>query len=124
MAKLTAVFFWLLALATALAFIMHPIWLPELVSAQGVDVDRQLIFTLEIAGVAFVLAHILLGIFLWRYGGKRSGPALYWHENRGMEIAWTVVTAVVFVGLGLQGSRIWAREYLTDPPANAMTIEV
>jgi len=124
MAKLTAVFFWLLALGTAAAFIVHPIWLPELVSAQGVDVDRQLIFTLGIAGVAFVLAHILLGIFLWRFGGKRSGRALYWHENPRLEITWTVVTAVVFVGLGLQGSRIWAREYLTEPPASAMTIEV
>lgn len=124
MAKLIAVFFWLLALVTALAFIVHPIWLPELVSAQGVDVDRQMNFTLGIAGVAFVLAHILLGLFLWRFGGKRSGPALYWHENRRLEITWTVVTAVVFVGLGLQGSRIWAREYLTEPSANAMTVEV
>jgi cytochrome c oxidase subunit 2 len=83
-----------------------------------------MIFTIEIAGVAFVLALILLGIFLWRFGGKRSGPALYWHENRGMEITWTMVTAVVFIGLGLHGSRIWTREYLTDPSANAMTIEV
>jgi cytochrome c oxidase subunit 2 len=124
MAKLTAVFFWLLALGTAAAFIVHPIWLPELVSAQGVDVDRQLIFTLGIAGVAFVLAHIMLGIFLWRFGGNLSGRALYWHENPRLEITWTVATAVVFVGLGLQGSRIWAREYLTEPPANAMTIEV
>jgi cytochrome c oxidase subunit 2 len=124
MAKSLALLFWLVALATAAAFIVHPIWLPELISAQGVDVDSQLNLTLSIAGVAFVLAHVLLGAFLWRFGGKRSGPALHWHEHRGMEITWTLVTAVIFVGLGLQGSRIWAREYLTDPPADAMTIEV
>jgi cytochrome c oxidase subunit 2 len=124
MAKLIGVFFWILALATAVAFIVHPIWLPELVSAQGVDVDRQMNLTLSIAGAAFVLAHVLLGLFLWRFGRGRSGPALYWHESPRMEITWTAVTAVIFVGLGLQGSRIWAREYLAEPPANAMTIEV
>ncbi len=124
MAKLIAVFFWVLAVATAIAFIVHPIWLPELVSAQGADVDRQMTFTLWIAGFAFVLAHVLLGVFLWRFGGRRPGPALYWHESPRMEIIWTVVTAIVFVGLGLQGSRIWAKEYLTEPPANAMTVEV
>lgn len=124
MGKLAALFFWTLAVATAVAFIVHPIWLPEVASAHGVDVDKQLNFTLGIAGIAFVLAHILLGIFLWRFGRGKPGPALYWHEHRGMEITWTVVTAVIFVGLGLQGSQIWARQYLTDAPANALTIEV
>jgi cytochrome c oxidase subunit 2 len=124
MAKLIAFFFWILALGTATAFIIHPVWLPELISAQGADVDHQMNLTLVIAGFAFVLAHILLGLFLWRFGGKRSGPALYWHESPRLEMVWTVVTAVIFVGLGLQGSRIWAKEYLTDAPANAMTIEV
>jgi len=124
MGKLAAIFFWLLAVVTAVAFIVHPIWLPELVSVYGVDVDRQMNVTFEIAGVAFVSAHILLGFFLWRFGSNRPGPALYWHESHRMEITWTVVTAVVFVGLGLQGSRIWARQYLTPAPADALTIEV
>jgi cytochrome c oxidase subunit 2 len=124
MTKLLAVFFWLLAIGTAIAFIVHPIWLPQVVSVEGVEVDSQIIFTLEIAGVAFVVAHLLLGAFLWRWGRRRPGPALYWHEDNRFEITWTVVTAIVFVGLGLQGSRIWAREYLTDAPANALTIEV
>ncbi len=122
--KLLALFFWALAIATATAFIVHPIWLPENISLNGVDVDQQLNLTLCIAGAAFVIAHMLLGLFLWRFGGKQAGRALYWHESHRMETAWTVVTAVIFVGLGLQGSRVWAREYLTDPPANAMTIEV
>ncbi len=125
MARLAAVFFWVLGVATAVAFIVHPIWLPEVVSAHGVDVDREIDLTFVVAGAAFVLAHILLGIFLWRFGGKSTGPALYWHENRRMEITWTVVTAVIFVGLGLQGEpNPRAEPCLTDPPANALAIEV
>jgi cytochrome c oxidase subunit II len=124
MARLAALFFWVLAVATAVAFVVHPIWLPEVVSVHGVDVDREMDLTFVVAGAAFVLAHVFLGLFLWRYGGKSAGPAVYWHESRRMEITWTVITAVIFVGLGLQGSRIWARTYLTDPPANALAIEV
>jgi cytochrome c oxidase subunit 2 len=124
MLKAAALFFWVFALGTTVAFIAHPIWLPEAISIQALDVDRQLNITFTVAGIAFVLAHFLLGMVAWRFGRSKLGTALYWHENRGMETAWTLVTAVVFVGLGLQGSRIWAREYLTAPPSNAMTIEV
>ncbi len=124
MRKSIALLFWIVALATAIAFIVHPIWLPELVSAEGAEVDAQLNFTLIVAGIAFVLAHVLMGLFVWRFAKKRPGPALNWHESPKFEIAWTVVTAIVFLGLGLQGSRIWAREYLTDAPADALTIEV
>jgi cytochrome c oxidase subunit 2 len=123
MARLAALFFWFLALGTAFAFISRS-WLPELASAHGADVDRELHLTLAIAGAAFVLAHIVLGIMIWRFPARKSGPANYWHESRGMEISWTLVTAAIFIGLGLQGSRIWARTYLTEPPSNSLAIEV
>jgi cytochrome c oxidase subunit 2 len=124
MAKLTAIFFWALAVVTATSFIIHPVWLPVIASSRGIAVDRQMNETFVIIGVAFVAAHFLMGLFLWRFGSKRSGPALYWHESTRMEITWTAITAVIFIGLSLQGDRIWAREYLATPPANPMTIEV
>jgi cytochrome c oxidase subunit II len=124
MARALVLFFWFLAIATAAAFIVHPVWLPELVSVHGADVDRQIDFTFGVAGVAFFLAQMLLGCCLWRFGAKSLVPARYWHESPRMEIAWTLVTAIAFVGLGIQGSVIWARTYLTDAPANALTIEI
>lgn len=124
MARALALFFWILAISTVAAFIVHPVWLPEVISVHGVDVDAQLNLTLAFAGGAFFLAQVLAGLCLWRFGGQRPGPALYWHESPRLEIAWTVVTAVIFIGLGLQGSAIWARTYLTDAPANALQIEV
>jgi cytochrome c oxidase subunit 2 len=41
-----------------------------------------------------------------------------------METFWTVVTAVIFIGLAVQGNRIWAHYILTAPPADALTVEV
>ncbi len=37
---------------------------------------------------------------------------------------WTTVTAIIFVGLAIQGNRIWAKYILTPVPADAVTIEV
>jgi len=34
------------------------------------------------------------------------------------------VTAVVFIGLGVQGNRVWAEYFLTDAPPEALTVEV
>jgi cytochrome c oxidase subunit 2 len=34
------------------------------------------------------------------------------------------VTAVIFIGLGIQGNRVWAAYFLTDAPPGALTIEV
>jgi cytochrome c oxidase subunit 2 len=41
-----------------------------------------------------------------------------------MELTWTLVTAVVFVGLGIQGNKVWADYYLSPVPADATTVEV
>lgn len=124
MARALALFFWLFAISTFAAFLIHPVWLPELASAAGVEIDQQISETLLFAGGAFLLAQILLGTMLWRFGSNRPGPASHVHENPRLEIVWTTVTAIVFVGLGIQGSRIYARSWLTDPPADSLPIEI
>ena len=123
-ARAAACFFWLLAVVTVAAFMVHPVWLPEVVSLHGVDVDRQMNITFGVAGAAFFVAQVLLGCCLWRFGRWLPGPALHWNESPRLEVAWTLITAVIFVGLGVQGSVIWARTYLTEAPADAMTLEV
>ena len=120
MARALALFFWTLAAATVAAFLLRPVWMPELISAHGVELDAQLNLTLAVAGAAFFLAQVLIGACLWRM----PEAVLQWHESPRLELTWTVVTAIVFVGLGLQGSAIWARSHLTDAPANALVIEV
>jgi len=124
MARALAIFFWILAIGTAGVFIARPVWLPEVISLHGVDVDNQLNLTFAFAGGAFFLAQVLIGVCLWRFGSQRSGPALYWHESPRIEIAWTVVTAAIFIGLGVKGSVVWAQTYLTDASPNALELEV
>ena len=42
-------------------------WLPALASVHGGEVDRLFYSTLIITGAVFVLVHVLLALFVWRY---------------------------------------------------------
>jgi cytochrome c oxidase subunit 2 len=121
---LLAAFFWGVAIATVLIFAARVWWTSELASAHGQAIDDQLGLTLIIAGIVFLLVHLLLGLFVWRYRERRAAPALYWHDNPKLEVGWTIATAVVFIFLGVQGNRVWAGYFRQSVPSNAVTIEV
>ncbi|MCW5980676.1 MAG: cytochrome c oxidase subunit II [Bryobacteraceae bacterium] len=119
-----AFFFWAMALITVALFIARVWWLPELASAHGGAIDDQLVLTLVLAGIVFFLAQAALGYFIWRFRARGSERASYWHENPKMEVTWTVATAILFIGLGIQGNRVWAKYILTQAPPDAVTVEV
>ena len=119
-----AVFFWLVAGITVALFIGKVWWLPPLISEHGAAIDRQLVLTLIIAGIAFFLAQVSLGYLICRFRAKSGQRASYWHESSRMEAVWTTGTAIVFIGLSLSGNRIWAEYILTAPSPDSLSIEV
>jgi len=124
MAIALALFFSLMAGATVVLFLEKVWWLPELISIHGAAIDHQLILTLIVAGIAFFFAQIGLGYAIWKFRGRNGEPAENWHENPRMEVLWTAVTTVVFVGLAIQGDRVWANYILTPVAADAIPVEV
>lgn len=123
MALMLALFFWFVATATVAIFLGRVWWMPELISVHGRAIDNELVLTLAVAGVVFFLAQVGLGYLIWRYRAQRVERAANWHENPKLEATWTIVTAVIFVALGIQGDRVWAH-LLVQPPPDALTIEV
>jgi cytochrome c oxidase subunit 2 len=124
MPLMLAVFFWLVAVVTVAIFVGQVWWTPELASVHGQAIDDQLLVTLIAAGIVFFLAQIVLGYFTWRYRARGSERASYWHEHPRLEATWTVATAVLFIGLGIQGNRVWANYFRAETPADALTLEV
>ncbi|MGH2349077.1 MAG: cytochrome c oxidase subunit II [bacterium] len=100
-------------------------WLPPVASQQGIDVDRLFTITLIVTGIAFIIVHLALGIFAWRYAdrGQPSQRAFYWHDNRTLELTWTLVPAAVLVTLISMGAVVWTRVH-SAPPADAMVVDV
>jgi len=114
---------WILTIAICYIFIGHYWWFPPPISEHGQAYDDQFTITLVVTGIIFFLAQMALGwvIFKFRDDGKRAS---YSHGNNKLEAIWTSATAVLFIGLVLFGTRIWAAVHFVSAPADALKIEV
>jgi cytochrome c oxidase subunit II len=116
---------WLITFVSTYFFIAKTWWLPVGVSASAAGIDRQFAFTYLVMGIVFVLAQCSLGYFVWRYRDRGTGQKVeYSHGSTKLELVWTVLTAVLFVGLNLMGSPIWASERFQPAEASALPVEV
>jgi cytochrome c oxidase subunit 2 len=116
---------WLITFVSTYFFIAKTWWLPAGASAAAAGIDHHFATTYVLMGVVFVAAQLALGYLAWRYrAGGSSSKAEYSHGNAKLELIWTVLTAVLFVGLNLMSSSIWASERFRPAEENAVRVEV
>jgi cytochrome c oxidase subunit 2 len=115
---------WLITLASTYFFIAKTWWLPAGASAATAAIDHQFTITFILMGIVFVAAQLALGLFAWRYRDTGSGSADYSHGNIRLEVIWTTLTAILFIGLNLAGSPIWAKERFRPAEEGATRVEV
>ena len=96
-------------------------WLPPGASAQAVEIDRLFYTTLAVTGIAFVLVHVVLALFVWQ--GGRTERAAYFPEHRTLELTYTLAPAAILITLISMGAVVWARVH-QPAPANALLVEV
>ncbi len=100
-------------------------WLPAGISANAAAYDAQFTWTLIAAGIIFALAQIALLTVAWRFRATQAKTTAPQTAPSGrLETAWTLATAVLFLGLLALGGRVWATVQFTPAPADAETIEV
>lgn len=115
---------WLITFVTAYFFVAKT-WLPAGASAAAAGIDHHFATTYLLMGVVFVAAQVSLGFLAWRYRERASSPpARYVHGNNLLETVWTVLTAVLFIGLNLMSSSIWASERFRPAQPGAVQVEV
>ena len=126
MGRALAVLLWLLTLGTVLLFTNGGWWFPKAISEHGPAYDRQFMLTIIVVGIAFSAAQIGLGIALWRYRStpKTTERAVYSHGNNRLEIVWTIVTALVFISLGVLGQSVWAKLHFQPANPDAYRVQV
>jgi cytochrome c oxidase subunit 2 len=125
MGRVLAVVIWLITLLTVILFVSKKWWLPSPISNHAPAYDRQFMITLIVVGIAFSLAQIGFGWVVWKYRdtGDQS-RATFSHGSNRLEILWTVITAAVFVTLGIMGQQVWASLRLNNAPPGSYTVEV
>ena len=109
MGRALAVIIWILTLLSVILFVSKKWWFPEAISAHAPALDRQFMITIIIVGIAFTAAQLGLGWMVWKYRDAGDGSrATYTHGSNKLEVLWTVVTAVIFIGLAVMGQSVWA----------------
>jgi cytochrome c oxidase subunit 2 len=116
---------WLITFLSTYFFIAKTWWLPPGMSAAAAGIDRQFTVTFIAVGVVFVLAQCALGYLVWKYRDRSDAAKVtYSHGNTKLEILWTALTAILFVGMNLMGSPIWASQRFDSAKTGAIPVEV
>jgi cytochrome c oxidase subunit 2 len=126
MGRVLAVIIWIITLLSVLLFVSGKWWFPEAISEHAPALDRQFLITIIVVGIAFTAAQIGLGWMVWKYRdtGSTADRAVYSHGSNRLEVLWTMITAVIFITLGLMGQSVWASLRLHDAPPGSYTVEV
>ena len=125
MGRVLAVIIWLITLGSVSLFFVKKWWFPTAISSHAAALDRQFLLTISVVGIAFVAAQIGLGLMIWKYREQPSRDrAIYTHGSNRLEVIWTVVTAIIFIGLAVMGQSVWASLHFNKAPAGSFQVEV
>jgi cytochrome c oxidase subunit 2 len=111
-----AAFFWYSGVASE-----H--YLPTASSKHGIETDFMFWLTMGILVFAFVVTHIFLLYFPFRYQYKEERKAFFYAENHKLEFVWTIIPAIVMAILVFFGWRTWS-DIMKKEPKESMVIEV
>lgn len=81
--------------------------LPESASEHGVAIDQMFYVTLIITTIVFVITHIILFLFAYRYKHNKKRVAYYYPHNNTLEKYWTIIPAIALTVLVLMGFFVW-----------------
>jgi cytochrome c oxidase subunit II len=117
---------WLITLISSYFFIAKTWWLPVGASASAAAIDHHFFISYILMGTVFIAAQLALGALVWMYRdrGDASAKAQYSHGNSKLEFIWTALTTVLFIGMNLMSSSIWASERFQPAESNAVRVEV
>lgn len=95
-------------------------WLPDGyggVSSYAKDIDGVFLFIYYLTGFIFLLVTVLMVWFLIQYRYRGDGRrATYTHGNTALELIWTIIPTIVFVGIWFVSKATWADIKAKVPP--------
>ncbi|MGB0929492.1 MAG: cytochrome c oxidase subunit II [Chitinophagales bacterium] len=97
-------------------------YLPFPSSIHGEWLRSMFQWTLVVTVPVFVITHIALFYFAFKYKKDKNRKSYYYSHNNKLEIIWTVIPAVVMILLVYEGITSWLK--ITGPaPTEAIVVE-
>ncbi len=87
--------------------VQGPMSIHESASVHGLEIDFMFKVTLIITTIVFILTHILLFGFSFKYRGSEKKKAYFYPHNNAVERIWTILPAIVLTTLVLFGFFTW-----------------
>ena len=126
--KVFAVLVIVIALASAVPIINHTflganVSLPEDISTHGAEIDKQLNETMWEAGLSFLAAQLLLGIFVWQSGDRNGILKNFPGGAKPLILAAILLVGAEAIALGAMGTKAWGEVYFKPPASDALQIQ-
>ena len=96
----------------------------ESASVHGLDIDFMFKITLILTTVVFILTHIALFGFSFKYRGSENRKAYFYPHNNSFERIWTIVPAIVLTVLVLLGFFTWRNITNVSPEDQKLAINI
>jgi len=81
--------------------------LPEAASNWGLQIDVLFNTTAWITGIVFLLCHIALFLFVWKFRERKDQKATFFAHSSTLELIWTTVPALTMTVLVIMGLKTW-----------------
>jgi cytochrome c oxidase subunit II len=98
-------------------------WAPPNFTTGGAQIDAILNFIFWLTLVVFIAVQGVFIVYLVKYRRRPGHRAFYCHGNNVLEIVWTSIPVLIFLGLAIYSNRLWA-DLHSDPPPDALQINV
>ena len=98
--------------------------LPESASEHGKAIDKLQTVSFIIISIAYLLVQPILWFFAFKYRYREGRKAYHYAHNNRLEMAWTIIPAIVFCGLIFYGLKIWNDVLESEIEGEKVTIEL
>ncbi len=92
-------------------------------SVHGAWTDTLFWITMAVTVIAFTIISIIMGVFVFQFQHKEGRKARFYPDNHYLELAWTIIPAIVLAILIFTGLRAW-NDITSPASADAEVIEV
>ena len=84
--------------------------LPGASSEHGVTIDNLMAFTMILIIVVFIILHIVLFYFIYKYRKAADNDVAYYYpHNNKLELIWTIAPTIVLTVVILYGLSVWGQ---------------